>query len=78
MRTGETREEVKDSFLPCPECPVCLEMLMPPIRIIQCSNGHLVCEVCQSRPQLSCCPTCREEFTGRATAMEQHLASLFN
>ena len=77
MRTGVATEEVRDSFLPCPECPVCLEMLLPPIRIIQCSNGHLVCEVCQSQPQLSCCPTCREEFTGRATAMEQHLASLF-
>ena len=24
--------------LPCPECPVCLEMLMPPIRIMQVAN----------------------------------------
>merc|ERR1719394_727037 len=78
MTKGVTTEEVKDNFLPCPECPVCLEMLMPPIRIMQCSNGHLVCEVCQVQPELSCCPTCREEFTGRATAMEQHLASLFS
>ena len=78
MTSGVTTDEVRESFLPCPECPVCLEMLMPPIRILQCSNGHLVCEVCQAQPELSCCPTCREEFTGRATAMEQHLASLFN
>jgi len=63
--------------LPCPECPVCLEMLMPPIRIMQCSNGHLVCEECESKPELSSCPTCRQSFTGRATAMEQHLATLF-
>ena len=48
------------------------------LRIMQCSNGHLVCEVCEAKPELSCCPTCRQEFTGRATAMEQHLASLFN
>ena len=78
MTKGVTTEEVKDNFLPCPECPVCLEMLMPPIRIMQCSNGHLVCEVCESKPELTNCPTCRQEFTGRATAMEQHLASLFN
>ena len=78
MTSGQTTEEVRERFLPCPECPVCLEMLMPPIRIMQCSNGHLVCEVCQVQPELSCCPTCREEFTGRATAMEQHLASLFS
>jgi len=78
MTKGVTTDEVRDTFLPCPECPVCLEMLMPPIRIMQCANGHLVCEVCESKPELTCCPTCRQEFTGRATAMEQHLASLFN
>ena len=32
MTSGVTTEEVRDNFLPCPECPVCLEMLMPPIR----------------------------------------------
>ena len=79
MTKGVTaNEEVRDNFLPCPECPVCLEMLMPPIRIMQCANGHLVCEVCESKPELTSCPTCRQEFTGRATAMEQHLTSLFN
>ena len=32
MTSGVATEEVRDNFLPCPECPVCLEMLMPPIR----------------------------------------------
>jgi len=69
--------EEGEPTLPCPECPVCLELLLPPMRIMQCSNGHLVCETCESKPELSSCPTCRQSFTGRATAMEQHLASLF-
>jgi len=69
------REE--EQALPCPECPVCLELLLPPTRIMQCTNGHLVCEACEAKPELACCPTCRQEFTGRATAMEQHLSTLF-
>jgi len=63
--------------LPCPECPVCIEKLMPPTRILQCSNGHLICEDCVSKANIIDCPTCRMKIVGRATAMEQHLASLF-
>lgn len=37
------------------ECPVCFEIVLPPI--MQCQVGHLVCASC--RPKLSCCPTCR-------------------
>ena len=109
MTSGVTTEEIKDNFLPCPECPVCLEMLMPPIRnvimaklenlwnyslilvsylrttinvlrsmmpiiirIMQCSNGHLVCEVCESKPELTSCPTCRQEFTGKKDVHTYH------
>lgn len=62
---------------PCPTCPVCFESLKPPIRILQCINGHLVCERCRSQPQIEVCPTCRKYIVGRATAMEQHLRVLF-
>jgi len=62
---------------PCPNCPVCFDSLKPPTRILQCINGHLVCEKCRLQPQVEVCPTCRESFTGRATAMEQHLRALF-
>ena len=41
MTKGEPTEEVRDTFLPCPECPVCLEMLMPPIRREQRRNYHI-------------------------------------
>ena len=63
--------------LPCPECPVCFEKMMPPTRIMQCSNGHLICKECVSNANIIDCPTCRMKIVGRATAMEQHLASLF-
>ena len=63
--------------LPCPECPVCFEKMMPPTRIMQCSNGHLICKECVSKANIIDCPTCRMKIVGRATAMEQHLASLF-
>jgi len=67
----------KDKVTPCPTCPVCFDSLKPPMRILQCINGHLVCEKCRNQPQVEVCPTCREGFTGRATAMEQHLRALF-
>ncbi len=28
------------------ECPVCYELIWPPKKIFQCSNGHIICEVC--------------------------------
>jgi len=59
-----------------PECPVCLEEMIPPTRIFQCRNGHLVCETCKSGLKPCICPKCRQEMTGRATDMEDFLRSL--
>lgn len=41
-------------------CPVCLEMFEG--RILQCSQGHAVCEKCQQ--QLTECPHCRGSYMG--------------
>ncbi|XP_050314617.1 E3 ubiquitin-protein ligase SIAH1A-like [Anthonomus grandis grandis] len=50
------------------ECPVCFEIVLPPI--MQCQVGHLVCASC--RPKLSCCPTCRGTLGNiRNLAMEK-------
>ena len=57
MSKGRENDE---QTLPCPECPVCLELLLPPMRIMQCSNGHLVCGTCEAKVELTCCPTCRQ------------------
>eukprot|EP00092_Neocalanus_flemingeri_P018949 GFUD01020529.1.p1 GENE.GFUD01020529.1~~GFUD01020529.1.p1 ORF type:complete len:269 (+),score=65.41 GFUD01020529.1:57-863(+) len=67
----------KKCSLPCPECPVCFEEMKPPVRIVQCRSGHLVCQQCGDRPQVLSCPTCKQEFTGRAIGMENHLRTLF-
>ena len=72
------KNEETERNLPIPECPVCMEQMMPPTRIIQCMSGHLVCQTCESQPTLVNCPTCRQNFTGRAIGMEQFIASLMN
>ena len=28
-------------------CPVCLELLWPPLRVFQCPEGHILCENCK-------------------------------
>jgi len=64
------------SLPPCPDCPVCMTTLASK-RIYQCANGHHVCQECKRNPQLKVCPTCRQKLVGRATNMEQFLASLY-
>eukprot|EP00092_Neocalanus_flemingeri_P053179 GFUD01062417.1.p1 GENE.GFUD01062417.1~~GFUD01062417.1.p1 ORF type:complete len:250 (+),score=51.75 GFUD01062417.1:124-873(+) len=66
----------KKAYLPCPECPICSEQMKPPSRIIQCSSGHLICMKCKEKPQVVICPTCKQEFTGRATGMEKYLKTI--
>ena len=49
------------------ECPVCMQYMVPPIRL--CTNGHNICSKCRGRVQ--CCPTCRAEFSEiRCLALE--------
>ena len=43
----------KKTSLPCPECPICFDEMKPPTRIVQCRSGHLVCQQCMNRPQVS-------------------------
>lgn len=40
------------------ECPVCMEEMKPPKKIFQCSNGHVICELCKNNPEASFCPFC--------------------
>eukprot|EP00092_Neocalanus_flemingeri_P020769 GFUD01022504.1.p1 GENE.GFUD01022504.1~~GFUD01022504.1.p1 ORF type:complete len:259 (+),score=55.79 GFUD01022504.1:46-822(+) len=68
----------KKSSLPGPECPICFEEMKPPTRIIQCRSGHLICQQCKERPQVVICPTCKQEFTGRAFGMENYLKTILD
>jgi len=61
---------------PCPECPVCIISLANK-RIFQCANGHSICEECKKNPELKNCPTCRQKIVGRASNMEQFLATVY-
>jgi len=58
-----------------PECPVCFNEMVPPTRIFQCRDGHLVCETCKVGLAPCICPECRQEVTGRATGVEKLLRS---
>ena len=35
-----------------PDCPICCTSLIPPMRIFQCSDGHLLCEGCHNHPTI--------------------------
>jgi len=63
--------------LPCPSCPVCRTAMAPPTIILQCTNGHLVCEPCHAKLHVTTCRTCLGEYDGRALGLEQYLQSLF-
>ena len=56
-----------------PECPAfCYEELRPPLQILICGTGHLICSVCRPKvPGNICIQRCGSTYTGRATAMEQ-------
>ena len=65
------------AMLRAPGCPACLEELRPGTRIVQCGTGHLLCLECAGQLDQFICPTCRQGFSGRATAMEHLLAMVF-
>lgn len=39
------------------ECPVCLQIMAPPV--YQCKNGHTMCKKCYSNSSMLNCPECR-------------------
>merc|ERR1719186_2441377 len=63
------------------ECPVCLEIMRPPVRIWMCPANHLVCEPCKDRLSVypgRACPTCQvERVTLRAHIAEKFARTLF-
>ena len=41
------------------ECPVCLEMPLPPRLVYQCMEGHIYCSSCKEKNHMDVCPQCR-------------------
>lgn len=61
------------------ECPICMESMLPPMKIWMCSGSHSVCEGCKGGFKENLCPTCRtKEVTIRNLAMEEVARALFN
>ncbi|PSN33464.1 hypothetical protein C0J52_24443 [Blattella germanica] len=52
------------------ECPVCLELMQPPILL--CKNGHSVCNQC--RRSMDKCPICRSEFVDTRNVIAENLS----
>jgi len=52
------------------ECPVCMQYMVPPIKL--CTNGHNICSKCRGR--VTCCPTCRGEFSGARNVALENIA----
>ena len=48
------------------ECPVCMEEVVPPMRLRQCGEGHIICDSCfqQDQADRSLCFICRGAITG--------------
>ena len=59
-------------------CGFCQEELGPPGQIHQCSEGHNLCGDCRARPDMTECPQCLSQFTGRNIALERLAATLFS
>ena len=45
-------------------CSVCLELPRPPLKVFQCPEGHVFCEDCSRRPEMTFCPECRVSLEG--------------
>ena len=52
-----------------PECLVCLETLGS-LKIVQCIQGHKICEPCSEKEEVVACPDCKLAFLGRDMGME--------
>ena len=56
-------------------CPVCYDIIVGPI--LQCGEGHLICEECLSHLKVPRrCPTCREPYPADAPARNRALERL--
>jgi uncharacterized CHY-type Zn-finger protein len=56
-----------------------VENVRPPMRLVQCGTGHVMCDSCFKQvarggaDQAAKCPTCRQPITGRPCQLERLL-----
>ena len=58
------------------QCPVCLGMLLPAMKIFQCSAGHIICEDCKNQsPTCFRCETKNRACFSRNRALESIISN---
>ena len=65
-RNNKTKAPNRPSIPPAvlDHCSVCLDIPKPPTKVFQCPEGHIFCEICKLRPEMTCCPECRVSLVG--------------
>jgi len=59
-------------------CPICMELMKPPVQIWMCPASHIVCEACKHQLVGQACPSCRtKRVTLRALIVEQFARTIF-
>ena len=66
--TSPDTKSLPERILERLQCPVCYLPILKG-QISTCSNGHIVCNTC--KPQLQCCPVCRDTQYCRGLLIEQ-------
>ena len=62
------------------DCPVCLEMPLPPRLVFQCAEGHIYCSSCKEKSHMDLCPQCRmpiKNLSIRCRFMENMIKAKF-
>merc|ERR1719309_442981 len=54
-----------------PECYVCFEECRPPLKLMTCGSGHILCEPCFAVMMRQNCGKCESSIRGRATDTEE-------
>jgi len=54
-----------------PECYVCFEECRPPLKLMTCGSGHILCEPCFVVMMRQNCGKCESSIRGRATDTEE-------
>ena len=78
IKNGQNTPRVKNESLY--ECPICFEIPLHPMRVYQCMDGHIYCEICKDKPNMDKCPMCRKSIKDlniRSLAFESMVAEWY-
>jgi len=67
IKKKRNKKAPNSNRVPCDisdNCSICLEVPKPPLKVFQCPEGHVFCEICKARPEMTYCPECRVSLVG--------------